>query len=230
MENTQSASPLTAPSATSTTQSSSSLLIGLLVGVTVGGLVAGGTGYFLGRRSVVAGPIPSATSTSASPAVSPETSTDVENGGETTEKAAMLTYLSKEYPYQLGYPSHFKMDAHNLTRGEGRTLTTEQVSFENQNAVAAIRSFSIRVAPGKADGLYLDTEATDTTKIGENVFNYFSLPEGYQDGPPTAQPPLPIIAFEIERDGMLYVIDFSGASELDDPFVQMIMESFKFTD
>ena len=195
-------------------------MIGLLVGVMVGALVAGSAGYVLGKRSVATNPVQPTASPAATPIVAASPEVPSESG-----KAEMRTYTSPMYSYQIGYPSNFELNQNSIVRDE----TSEQLVFNNQNPVAGIKSFSVRVAPGTADGYYLDAEATDTTKIGETIFNYFSLPEGYADGAPNDGESLPIIAFETEKEGLVYEISFYGTSELSEPFVQMVMESFAFT-
>ena len=127
---------------------------------------------------------------------------------------AWITFTNQEYGYEFRYPTQARVDVVLEDASRVTVHIETDPSFE----------LTVRMNHSPKDVFhYLDTEATDERKIGENVWFEFILPDGYCDGLDCVAP---IYALQMEWGDALYTATFRS-QETTTELQEDILATFK---
>ena len=129
---------------------------------------------------------------------------------------AWITFTNQEYGYEFKYPSEARVEVTLKDASQVKVQLETDHPFE----------MTVSVDHSPTDVFYyLDTEANDERKIGENVWFEFILPDGYCDAVSCSEP---IYALQMEWGGVLYIATFHSQETTTD-LQEEILATFKIS-
>ena len=129
---------------------------------------------------------------------------------------AWITFTNQEYGYEFKYPSEARVEVVLEDASQVKVHIETDHPFE----------MTVSVDHSPTDVFYyLDTQANDERKIGENVWFEFILPDGYCDAIGCSAP---IYALQMEWEDVLYTATFHS-QETTTELQEEILATFKIS-